>query len=102
MSGKNDQRPAGDSDSQRFAPDPETARLGAVLEHIGDGFLACDADWRLVLVNVAAERMLGMRRQDLLGRNLWSVFPQARTTRLEEEDLRAQSRWNFQEQRFQD
>ena len=89
MSGKNDLHPAEGSDSQRFAPDPETARLGAVLEHIGDGFLACDADWRLVLVNVAAERMLGMRRQDLLGRNLWSVFPQARTTRLEEEYLRA-------------
>ena len=89
MDDKQHPQPVASDEEHRFALDPETRQLGAVLEHITDGFLACDAGWRIVLLNTAAERVLGMRRADLLGQNLWQVFPKARTTRLEEEFLRA-------------
>ena len=89
MDEKEHPQPVAREEEHRFALDPETRQLGAVLEHITDGFLACDAGWRIVLLNTAAERVLGMRRADLLGQNLWQVFPKARTTRLEEEFLRA-------------
>ena len=46
-------------------------QLRTTLESIGDGFFACDADWRFVYVNNPAERMLGIRREEVLGRNYW-------------------------------
>ena len=60
-------------------------RLRATLESIGDGFLACDADWRFVYVNDPAERLLGIRREAVLGQSLWAVFPLTLGTWLERE-----------------
>jgi PAS domain-containing protein len=34
-------------------------QLRTTLESIGDGFFACDADWRFVYVNASAERIRG-------------------------------------------
>jgi PAS domain S-box-containing protein len=59
------------------------------LESIGDGFFACDADWRIVYVNTVAESLLKMGRSDVLGRNLWEVFPLTIGTKLESEYRRA-------------
>jgi len=53
------------------------ARLESVLESITDGFFAVDRDWRLIRVNPRAEGLWMRPRQDLLGRNLWEVFPEA-------------------------
>ena len=53
------------------------AREHEILEHIGDGFIALDADWRFTYVNGPAEDALGQGREDLLGRSLWEVFPEA-------------------------
>ncbi len=63
--------------------------LLTTLESIGDGFLACDAEWRFVYVNSSAENMLGIQRDMVLGANLWEVFPQAAGTPLAEECRRA-------------
>lgn len=52
------------------------ARLESVLESITDGFFAVDCAWRVVRVNPQAERLWMRPRQDLLGRNLWEVFPE--------------------------
>jgi two-component system cell cycle sensor histidine kinase/response regulator CckA len=52
-------------------------RLRATLESIGDGFVACDAEWRLIYMNQPAERLLGMGREELLGRSFWEAFPLA-------------------------
>ena len=64
-------------------------QLRTTLESIGDGFLACDAGWRLIYVNAPAERMLGIHRQDVLGKIHWDVFPLTLGTRLEQEYGRA-------------
>lgn len=65
-------------------PSPETelheARLEAVLESITDGFYAVDAEWRFVIFNRAAETYFGASREEVLGRDLWEVFPQGRGT----------------------
>jgi len=47
------------------------------LESTTDAFLAVDRQWFLIRVNRQAERLTLHRREDLLGRNLWEVFPEA-------------------------
>jgi PAS domain S-box-containing protein len=64
-------------------------RLRATLESIADGFFACDEEWRFVYVNALAERLLGIRRADVLGRSHWDVFPLTLGTSLEREYRRA-------------
>ena len=69
----------------------ETARDRAVnvLESITDGFIALDRDWRITQVNSEAERLNGMRREDMLGKNHWDLFPSAAGTNIYRELLRA-------------
>jgi PAS domain S-box-containing protein len=68
-------------------PSPETepheARLEAVLESITDGFYALDSEWRFVIFNRAAEAYFGASRDEVLGKNLWDVFPQGRGSEYE-------------------
>jgi PAS domain S-box-containing protein len=59
------------------------ARLEAVLESITDGFYALDSEWRFVLFNPAAEVYFGSSREEVLGKNLWEVFPQGLGTQYE-------------------
>lgn len=58
-------------------------QLRATLESIGDGFFSLAADWRFTYVNTAAERMLGQRRDEMLGRGVWDVFPRVAGSSLE-------------------
>jgi PAS domain S-box-containing protein len=53
----------------------DTDHLASILEGIPDGFWAVDHRWRLTYFNCAAERFFGRRREDLLGRLIWDVFP---------------------------
>jgi PAS domain S-box-containing protein len=64
-------------------------QLRITLESIGDGFFACDKDWRFVYVNAPAERILGISREEVLGKNHWEVFPLTLGTNLEREYRRA-------------
>lgn len=68
---------------------PTEDDLTAVLESIGEGFFACDGDWRFVYVNHVAERLLGIRSGEVLGKSHWEVFPPTLGTRLESEYRRA-------------
>lgn len=52
-----------------------TARTRAILERITDAFVALDHDWRFTYVNLEAERLLRHSSADLLGANIWEVFP---------------------------
>jgi PAS domain S-box-containing protein len=60
-------------------------QLITILESIGDGFCAFDVDWRFIYINSAAETIVGISRDNLLGRIFWEVFPLTFTTRLEQE-----------------
>jgi PAS domain S-box-containing protein len=53
-----------------FAQKAET-----IIEEITDGFYQLDNAWRFVKINKVAEKILGLPREQLLGRVLWEVFP---------------------------
>jgi diguanylate cyclase (GGDEF)-like protein/PAS domain S-box-containing protein len=61
-----------EQDAQRLG-----ARLAATLESITDAFLMLDRDWRMTFINREAERLLHCKREQVLGANVWDVFPQA-------------------------
>ncbi|WP_275615340.1 PAS domain S-box protein [Flagellimonas yonaguniensis] len=48
-----------------------------ILESIGDAFFAMKEDFTVTYWNKTAERLLGVKREDLIGKNLWEVFPDA-------------------------
>jgi PAS domain S-box-containing protein len=64
------------TDTERFVS--ETAafeeRMLSFMECMPEPFLALDRQCRFFYVNRAAERLLGKRRQALLGRNLWQEY----------------------------
>ncbi len=64
-------------------------RVKAVLESISDGFILLDRDWNIIYMNAAAERINGTRREDMLGKNHWEIYPAAVGTHLHREFLRA-------------
>ncbi|MDQ3049021.1 MAG: ATP-binding protein, partial [Bacteroidota bacterium] len=47
-----------------------------ILESIGDAFYAVDKDWNVTYWNKEAERMLGISKRMILGKNLWNMFPE--------------------------
>ena len=64
-------------------------RLEAVLRSISDGFVALDRDWRYVSVNDRACESMGMRREEILGRRIWDLYPDTVGTPFEAELWRA-------------
>jgi PAS domain S-box-containing protein len=52
-------------------------KLAGILESLDDGFVACDREWRYTYVNAAAERLLGRRREEMLGQDMRVLFPEA-------------------------
>lgn len=45
--------------------------VNAILEGIGEGFFALDADWRFTAFNRAGEEIFGLLRNEVLGRSIW-------------------------------
>lgn len=52
-------------------------RIAAILESITDAFFALDEEWQFTSVNKEAERILQRKREELLGKNIWDMFPDA-------------------------
>ena len=50
-------------------------RLSRLLETMTDAFYSLDRDWCFTHVNRQAERLLGRRRDELLGASIWDEFP---------------------------
>ncbi|MEH1884751.1 GAF domain-containing protein [Nostoc sp.] len=51
-------------------------RTNNLLESITDGFFALDKKWRFTYINGQAERLLQKKQNELLGKNIWEVFPE--------------------------
>ena len=47
----------------------------ALLERLPDAFVSVDQEWRFTYINRVAEALSGKSREELLGRNVWEVFP---------------------------
>lgn len=64
-------------------------QLETTLASITDALVTVDADWRFTYVNREAERVLRRTRQELLGTDMWSQFPEGRGSSFEAAYLRA-------------
>ncbi|MBC6607451.1 PAS domain S-box protein [Hymenobacter sp. BT188] len=49
--------------------------LNTIFESITDALFLVDRDWCLTFVNREVERLLQIDRQQVLGKNLWTLFP---------------------------
>ncbi len=77
-------RAAGDLARQRTAAlDKSLRRTTEVLESIGDGFFAIDADWRFTYINHRALQLLGMTTKQVLGRPLLELSAHLGDNRIE-------------------
>jgi PAS domain S-box-containing protein len=61
--------------SSRAALQESTEHVRNILESISDGFAAFDRQWRCIYVNEKATELSCIPREELLGRNLWDLFP---------------------------
>jgi len=52
-----------------------------LFDHVRDPIIVLDREERIISANQAAEQLLAMPEQQLIGRNLWSELPQAREMR---------------------
>jgi PAS domain S-box-containing protein len=50
-------------------------RIETVMENITDGFFILGRTYRFAKVNKMAEQILGLSREDLLGKRVWAAFP---------------------------
>lgn len=53
----------------------ERRRVSGLLERMTDAFIAVDAHWTISTLNGQSEKMFGVTRSALLGRNLWEALP---------------------------
>lgn len=53
-------------------------RFLSMIESITDGFVALDRDWRYLYVNARAAEMFGRRAGDLIGKHIWTEFPEGK------------------------
>ncbi len=59
-------------------------QLEIVLKSITDGFAVLDKNWRYTYFSDQAVKIIGMRAEDLIGKCVWDVFPEAKGTRFYE------------------
>ncbi len=52
-------------------------RIFNILENITDAFFALDREWRFTYLNPQTEPLLLKSRAELLGKNIWEMFPEA-------------------------
>jgi len=65
------------------------AGLTTTLESITDAFYTLNTFWRFTYVNHEAERLLRRPRSELLGRNIWELFPELEASEIGRELHRA-------------
>jgi PAS domain S-box-containing protein len=54
------------------------ANLENVLERVSDGVVALNAQWRYTYVNGSGGRLLGREASSLVGKHIWTEFPEGR------------------------
>lgn len=72
-------RETGDS-LQTEVQQRQLVRVAEILQSITESFIALDREWRFTYVNKRVEDALGLPKEQILGRNIWEVFPEARQT----------------------
>ena len=52
------------------------AERASILERVSDAFVALDTNWRYTYVNQKAAQIFGRTREELVGRHIWTEFPE--------------------------
>ena len=55
----------------------KTTELTEIFERVTDGFIALDKDFRYLYVNKKAGELIHREPQDLIGKQVWEIFPDA-------------------------
>ncbi|MCW3074170.1 MAG: hypothetical protein JWP69_1239 [Flaviaesturariibacter sp.] len=58
----------------------QNGQMQEMLERITDGFFALDASFTITYWNTQAEVILGRKREEALGKNLWDIYPDIENT----------------------
>lgn len=53
----------------------EKAKAEAVLAQLGDGVVVCDTQGRVIIVNEAAEKIVGLQHNEMIGKGLVELHP---------------------------
>jgi len=69
------------------APDHES--MASILERISDAFVAFDAQMNYIYVNERGGELLGRKPEDLIGKNYWKEYPEAKDTPFADAYVRA-------------
>jgi diguanylate cyclase (GGDEF)-like protein/PAS domain S-box-containing protein len=56
---------------------PSEAEFHQVFERITDAYVALDKNWRYTYLNAKAAQFFGRRPEDLIGKHIWTEFPEA-------------------------
>ncbi|HTM88643.1 MAG TPA: response regulator [Terriglobales bacterium] len=75
--------------TSRAALEEYSEQTRNILESISDGFAAFDRQWRCTYVNDKATELSRISRYEILGRNVWDLFPGSASTSLYAELHRA-------------
>lgn len=51
-------------------------QLTAIFERVTDAFVALDQNWRFAYVNARAGELFGRRPEELVGKHIWTEFPE--------------------------
>lgn len=51
-----------------------------ILESIGDAFISLDKNWTITYWNNKTEKIIGLNREEVFGKNFWELFPQIKNT----------------------
>ena len=62
-------------DARRAEAEAARKRYETILERVSDGFVALDPGWRYSYVNEHGGRLLGRNARDLVGKHIWTEFP---------------------------
>ena len=55
-----------------------------IISRISDPVIATDVDWHYTYINKRAEEVLGRSARDLIGENIWNLFPEINSLQLKE------------------
>lgn len=51
-------------------------RLNTIINSINHPFFAVDTNWRYIYLNEATSKSIGMKQDDLIGKNIWELWPE--------------------------
>lgn len=66
-------------------------QITTILESITDGFALVDSEWRYTYLNPRAQEMIGQTLEEVSGRTVWEIFPDAKETLFYREAQRARA-----------